>query len=594
MSKPTKPFNSAPAKVSAFPMPASGFPAWLMPVLLVLVTIGLYWPATHCGFVNYDDNLYITENPHVRAGLNWEGVKWAFFHRVAGNWHPVTVWSHMLDCQLFGMQPWGHHLINVLLHALNTALVFGLLRRMTGAYWRSALVAALFGWHPLHVESVAWVAERKDVLSTFFGLLALLAYVRYAAQSGVRSPQSKVSYMLALVCFALGLMSKPMLVTWPLVMLLLDWWPLKRFTIYDLRFTIFRLVLEKVPFFVLAAAASVVTCVVQRHSGAMEMVHNLTLGARVGNALISYCLYLGKMFWPVNLAVFYPHPGSWPESEVLLATGFLLGLTGLWILMRQRCPFLVMGWLWYVGTLVPVIGLVQVGEQAMADRYTYIPSLGILILTVWGLYELTRRWRYPTWMLSVAGGAAIILCLGMTRQQLGFWQNDETLFRHALAVTQNNFLAHNGLGLALGARGHIDEAISEFQEAIRLKPDFAKAHNNLGTALGMKGQNAEAISEFQEAIRLAPNFAEAHYNLGTVLFKTGRIDEAIEQFRETIRLNPDLSEAHYNLGFALATKGQIDEAIDEYQLTLRLNPNDADARDNLAHALGLKQASGRQ
>jgi protein O-mannosyl-transferase len=609
--------NPAPASAPASIKPFTGFRVWLMAALLVLVTIGLYWPATRCGFVNYDDNLYITENPHVMAGLNWQGVKWAFFNRVAGNWHPLTVMSHMLDCQLFGLQPWGHHLINVLLHALNAMLVFVLLQRLTGALWRSVLVAALFGWHPLHVESVAWVAERKDVLSTFFGLLALLSYVCYVEKSKVRSPRSRLFYGLTLLFFGLGLMSKPMLVTWPFVMLLLDYWPLQRVSSFKylvsspgttssstpngtpnapardssmLRTRLSTLVFEKLPFFGLAAAASIVTYVVQKHSGAMEMVHNLSLGARSGNALISYCRYLGKLFRPVDLAVFYPHPGNWPVTEVLLAAGFIFSVTVLCIMARRQYPFLLVGWLWYVGTLVPVIGLIQAGEQAMADRYTYIPSLGILILTIWGMYELGRRWRHQALVWSVAGGAAIVLCLGMTRQQLGYWQNDETLFRHALAVTENNFLAHNGLGFALGAKGQIDEAINQCREAIRLKPDFAKAHNNLGTALGIKGQTPEAVSEFQEAIRLAPKYADAHYNLGTTLFKTGQIDEAIGQFREAVRLKPDFSDAHFNLGFALATKGQIDEAISQYEQTIRLKPDDAEARSNLAHALEMKNA----
>ena len=526
------------------------FPAWLVVVVLGLVTIGLYWPAMRYDFVNFDDPSYVTENPSVRGGLNWAGVKWAFCNPVNSNWHPLTVLSHMLDCQVFGLRPWGHHLSSVLLHAVNTALVFLLLFQMTGlrgngsprwssslpqpgtgsttmaatasvrqagALWRSAIVAVLFGWHPVHVESVAWVAERKDVLSTCFGLLTLIAYARYVEKSKVQSPKSKVWYGLALLLFALGLMSKAMLVTWPLVMLLLDWWPLKRFKVQGSGFRVRSLVWEKAPFFGLAVVASIVTFVVQKRGGVVMSFESLPLGARGGNALISYCRYLGKLFWPVDLAVFYPHPGYWPMGKVLLAGVLLLGITELCVVVRRRYPFMLIGWLWYVGTLVPVIGLVQVGDQAMADRYTYIPSLGVLILVIWGANELTRQWRHQLMILSVAGCGAIILCLGMTRRQLGYWQDSETLFRHALEVTKNNYLAHDNLGDILSQKGRTDEAISQFQEAIRLKPDDENAHYNLGAAFSHKGRTDGAINQFQEAIRLKPDDAEAHFDLGLIL-----------------------------------------------------------------------------
>jgi tetratricopeptide (TPR) repeat protein len=634
------------------------FPVWLIAALLALVTIGLYWPATsHDFIVNFDDDLVVTSNVHVQGGLNWEGVKWAFFNPVNSIWNPLTILSHMLDCQLFGLKPWGHHLTSMLLHAVNTVLVFVLLQQLTGARWRSAMVAVLFGLHPLHVESVAWVAERKDMLSTCFGLLALIFYAGYTRRvtsdrcqvtgpekvipapvlsrvtclpvevplGGTKAGHPAFFYALALLFFALGLMSKPMLVTWPFVMLLLDYWPLERFKLSN----VWQLVTEKIPFFALMVTMSIVTFVVQKQANILASVENLPLSARSGNALISYCRYLGKLFWPTDLAVIYPHPGYlylhpeyWPMEQVLLAGGLILGITVLFIVKKGRYPFLLMGWLWYCGTLVPAIQLVQTGEHAMADRYAYIPSLGVLILAIWGAYELTRRWRYHEMALSVTGCAAIVLCLGMTWQQLGYWKDNETLFRHALEVTENNYVAHNGLGFALGMKGQTDEAINQFQEAIRLAPDFAKphnnlgfaldekgqtdeaidqfleaiklepdlaeAHNNLGAALGRKGQTDEAINQFQEAIRLNPDFVKAHNNLGTAFLKKDQIDEAISQFVDVIRLNPNFVEAHYVLGTALSRKGQTDEAIDQFQEAIRLKPDFVEAHYNLGTALGMK------
>ena len=437
-------------------------PVWLVAVLLVLGTMALYWPATRCDFVNFDDALYLTSNLQVQKGLTWEGVKWACLNPVCWNWHPLTVWSHMLVRQLFGWNPWWHHLANVILHAINTGLVFLLLRRLTGALWRSALVAALFGWHPLHVESVAWVAERKDVLSGLFGLLALMAYARYAESSGAKGEHGSskpeaggpwpaaggrrclfnlrpaVFYLLSLLMLALGLMSKPMLVTWPFVMLLLDYWPLERmqngecrrqkaaasdthhvprnpphvsrFTFQVSRPTLLPLLVEKIPFFVLAALASVVTFVVQQRGGILETAESLPLGARAGNALISYCRYLGKLFWPADLAVFYPHPGYWPPGKVFLAGGLLLAISVLVWVRRRRNPYLLVGWLWYCGTLVPVSQMVQTANMAMADRWTYLPSLGALVLVVWGVCDLTRGWRFQAPALSVAGSAVVVVC----------------------------------------------------------------------------------------------------------------------------------------------------------------------------------------
>ncbi|MEI9961723.1 MAG: hypothetical protein WDM76_11500 [Limisphaerales bacterium] len=407
-------FKPAPAVASPIVSGWSRFPVWLIVIVLALVTIALYWPATQCDFINLDDPEYVTANVHVQNGLSVENIKWAFSNPVLFNWHPLTMLSYMMDCQFFGLNPWRHHLTSVLLHSLNTVLVFLFLRSLTGALWRSVLVAALFGWHPLHVESVAWVAERKDVLSTCFGLLSLIFYGRYAQKqsqaassklktqkgSTLNSQPATIDYVLALLFLALGLMSKAMLVTWPFVMLLLDYWPLERFN----RLHIWRLVVEKIPFFVLTVLVGIVTFVVQKQGGALDTGEALPLGARGGNALISYCRYLGKLIWPTDLAVFYPHPGHWPVGLVIMAGMLLLGISIVLIAKRAHYPYLLMGWLWFVGTLVPVIQLLQTGAHAMADRYTYIPSIGALILIVWGIYELTRSWRHQLFIF-VGGGS---------------------------------------------------------------------------------------------------------------------------------------------------------------------------------------------
>ena len=521
----------------------SHFRVWLLAALLVLVTFALYWPATRCDFINYDDPDYVTENPRVQGALSWEAVKWDFLNPVSCNWHPLTVLSHAVNCQLFGLNPLGHHLTNVLFHALNAALVFALFQQLTGATWRSLFVAALFAVHPMRVESVVWVSERKDVLSGFFGLLSLIFYARYAqrrAQGADRgSPaassmlgvgssmldvqsSSAINYSLSLAFFICGLLSKPMLVTFPFVMFLLDYWPLRRFqlsasvpSVPSVAKTLspplsqsppvqnpclirvqsvaknpglWRLVFEKIPFFALAAAASVVTFVVQKTGGSIVASENLSLGARSGNALVSYCRHLGKMFWPEGLSVFYPYPGRWPMAKVLLAGLLVLGISVLLIVKRRRYPFLLIGWLWFCGMLVPVIGLVQTGSQAMADRHTYLPSLGMLMFAVWGAYELARRWRCQVIVLSVAGSVAVLLCLALTCRQIGYWRDSETLFRHALEVTENNFFAYSCLGNALLKKGQTDQAIRQLQKAIRLKADDAETHSDIGAALGRKGQ----------------------------------------------------------------------------------------------------------
>jgi len=611
------PFAKSEPVPPAAPAPAAAgrpVPAWVVAAVLALVTLGLYWPATHAAFINYDDPDYVTQNPRIPGGLSWDNIQWAFTHAVNANWHPVTVLSHLLDGQLFGLQPWGPHLVSVLWHTANTVLVFLWLRRLTGAFWRSALVAALFGWHPAHVESVAWVAERKDVLCTFFGLLALWFYTRYveaeakqkwgkqkaetggesgeAGNAEIRNPPSshrtgpwgtsagsRKYYWLAWGCFALGLLSKPMLVTWPLVLLLLDYWPLGRFQ----PGRVWPLVREKLPFFALVAVSSVVTFLVQRHSGAVVTMSRMPPGMRGANALVSYCRYLGKLFWPEHLAIFYPHPGYWPGAWVLLAAVLLAGLTALFFLQRRRHPFLLMGWLWYVGTLVPVIGLVQVGEQAMADRYTYIPSLGVLILVVWGAEELTRSWRQQRLAAAVAAAAVLGLCLGLTRQQLGYWRDGETLYRHALDITENNFLAYSNLGSTLFDQARNKEAVGQFERALLIRPNAALMHNDLGSAFLGDGRTNAAIRQFQAALRYDTNYAPALYNLGMVLLAQGQTNAAVRQMEEAARREPDFAKPHYTMGSIFYSEGETNQAIREFQTALRLEPAYAEVR----HDLGL-------
>jgi Flp pilus assembly protein TadD len=509
----------------------------------------------------------------------------------------------MLDRDLFGPEPSGFHFTNLILHAFNGGLLFWLLRRLTGAPWRSAGVAAMFAWHPAHVESVAWVAERKDVLSTFFGFLSLLFYTQYAqardsfnevrpgTQERTMIPASfcSFSYQCAWLCFALGLLGKAMLVTWPFVMLLLDFWPLGRWR--SLRPG--RLFREKIPFFCLAAAVSAVTLVDQHHSGAVVPLKSLPLSVRCDNASISYCRYLGKLFWPTDLAIFYPHLTHVPPPPVLvLAASFLACVTLLFLLLRQAYPFLLMGWLWFGGTLVPVIGLVQVGDQGLADRYTYIPSVGIFIVMIWGMHALTKTLSRQAILLSSFGVSLLLLSLGLTRHQLGYWRNSETLFRHTIAVTKDNYLILNNLGAALSGAGQADAAMEPLQEALRLRPHDAMVHYNIGIVRFAQGDKNDAVSQFKEALRLKPDYWDAHYNLGLTLASMDRLDEAITQFREAIQLRPDFTNARNNLGAALASAGHYEEAIQQFREVLRLEPDYATVQINLEQALELQRQNG--
>jgi tetratricopeptide (TPR) repeat protein len=525
------------------------------PVCLVLavITLAVFWPVTNCDFINFDDNNYVFANSKVQGGLTLDSVVWAFTTQETGNyWHPLTWLSLMLDTDLFrGMfenSATGPHLINLLLHVANTVLLFLVLRELTSAHWRSAFVAALFALHPLHVESVAWISERKDVLSTFFWLLALLAYGHYAGALKARMPRARFFYRGALLCFALGLMSKPMLVTLPFVLLLLDYWPLKRFPDFRFDAAIFlRLVQEKVPFFVLSAISCVITITVQRHYGAIRSLMVLPMGARVENAFVSYVRYLGKAFWPADLAVLYPYPGHWPLALVAFAVALVAGLTVAALWLGRFQPFLVTGWFWFLGTLVPVLGLIQVGRQSMADRYNYVPLIGVFIILSWGATALAARWRVPT----VATVAAAILVLGAcatrTADQIRYWQNSGTLFRRAIALTQNNYLAHDNLGIYLFTTGNEEAAIAEFRRALQINPKDPDTLNCLGAAMATRHQYAEANQYLQRLVQIHPGDPAAHFNYGAVLAEQEKWKEAAAEFSEALRLKPDFVTAKQQL-----------------------------------------------
>ena len=589
---------------------------WLIPgvcLFLAAMVWVVFGQTLHHEFVNYDDDLYVYENPTVARGLTLQGIVWAFTHVHCSNWHPLTWISHMLDCQFYGLSPGGHHLTNVLLHTATAILLFLVLRRMTGFLWRSAFVAAVFAIHPLRVESVAWVAERKDVLSGLFFMLTLWAYTRYVASGKwqvtrtVSTPSpathhSSLFHGLVLLFYSLGLMSKPMLVTLPLVLLLLDYWPLRRFPEFGVRSSELKntlrpstlnpqlstLLLEKLPLLGLAAASCVVTIFAQR--GTIQTFEQISLPLRLGNALMSCVAYLGQMFWPSGLAVLYPFTaGDIGISEVVLSLVLLAGISAGVFILRRRCPFLLTGWLWYLIMLAPVIGIVQVGAQARADRYTYLPQIGLYLMLTWGVAEGCAGWRHRRAML---GGLATVILAALifcARAQTAYWRNSELLWTHTLACTSDNAIAHNNLGNALLKMDREDEAVAHFQTALEIQPAFAEAHNNLGNFLFQKGSVDEAMVHYQKALHINPDYAVAHYNLGNALIKKGRMDEAITQFQMALQINPDYAEAHNNFGYALIQKKSMNEAIAHFQKALQINPDYADARNNLSNALILSR-----
>ena len=552
-------------------------------VFLAAVTLAVFGRTIGYGFAYYDDPVYVFENAQVTRGLTLKGIEWAFTHSVSANWHPLTMMSHMLDCQIYGLNAGGHHMTNVLLHAVTAILLFLVLRQMTGAFWRSAFVAAVFAIHPLRVESVVWVSERKDVLSGLFFMLTVGAYVRH-----VRRPFSPGRYLPVVFLFMLGLMSKPMLVTLPLVLLLLDYWPLGRFakSVNEPKcfFIPRQLLLEKIPMFALAAVGCGVTLLAQHE--AIMTSEEVPFPLRITNALVSYAVYLKQMFYPAKLALLYPLPkNGLPVWESFLALVFLTVVSGGVFVWRRKRPYLMVGWLWYLGMLVPVIGLVQVGLQAHADRYTYLPQIGLYVMVVWLVADLCAAWQYRRMVL---GGTMAIVIAALTvcsRIQTAYWRDNELLWTHTLACTTNNALAHNGLGNVLAQKGRAPEAVEQYQKAVTIRPQFVQAWNNLGYALLQSGRVDEAIAQFQKALEIQPDFADADYNLGVALDQKGLLDEAIDQFRKTLGIQPDYPAAYNNLGNALLQKGNVDEAITCYQKALAIKPDDAKARYNLGSIL---------
>jgi tetratricopeptide (TPR) repeat protein len=611
-------------------------------------TFILYWPITHDGFTNFDDDGYVTGNPHVKAGLTWAGILWAFQAGYAANWHPLTWISHMIDVQLFGMDPAGHHFMNLLFHTANTLLLFILLNNLTGAIWRSAFVAALFAWHPLHVESVAWASERKDVLSAFFWMFTLIAYGSYAkARSASRSGFATAQYLLSLFLFACGLMSKPMVVTLPFVLLLLDFWPLQRFNPSTLK----QLLLEKIPFFALAFAGSVVTYLVQKTGGA---VSGDPLSFRVLNALWAYERYIAKIFWPSGLAIVYPFPAHGLLLLGIIAAVLLAVCSLAFTFLSGQKPYFFTGWFWFLGTLVPAIGVVEVGSASMADRYSYLPSIGLFILVTWALADFIKS-PHGKNLLAVTGTAALMICIILTHIQIGYWRNSITLFSHALQVTTDNYVADACLGQALDIAGDDKDALKYCGEAVRIDPDYSPGQFFLGTALWKTGdtKNAEihlsaaarsatrdsgfqynvgkffmergrlteaatyfafaitnnpdnsnlaeehnalgktylkegnvkdAASELSKAVALEPDTAQFHYDLGTLLFNASKTDQATAEYSKAIELQPDFAQAHENLAVALASQGKLDQAIAEFSTVVHLQTNNPDAYFNLGFA----------
>ncbi len=594
-------------------------PGLIMGLVLVCLTLAVYVHVRDFDFCNYDDDQYVYQNPWVLNGFSAQGVSWAFTNMHASNWHPLTWLSHMADSQLYGMNAGNHHLTNVILHILNTLLLFAAFCRMTGMRWQSFFLAALFALHPLHVESVAWVAERKDLLSTFFMLLALNSYARYAPDP------SRTRYLPVLGFFICGLLSKPMVVTFPVLLLLLDYWPLGRLSsraTASRKATALALLAEKAPLLACSALSTAISFTAQLKGGAVMSLTDAPLQLRLANGLVSYCAYLRDMIAPFRLGLFYPFPDAIPFSVAAFAGATVLAITLFVLRQRNKQPWLVVGWLWYLVTLLPVIGIIKIGLQARADRYTYMSLVGIGIAVIWGLASLWSMSRRSKALGILCGAALVIALMVASYRQVHYWRNSITLFEHTLAVTQNNYIAHNNLGLALINEGRLAEAIEQcrlslkinprceetyvnlglaftrqgdlqqavqnYHIALELKPDFPVAHNNLGMILAQQGNAADAIKHYNLAIKSSPDYAEAYNNMGNVLLSLNRPAEARDQFLLALQINPAYAEAHNNLGNAFTIAQDFDRAQAHYQHALQLLPNNPDIYCNLGNIYVLK------
>ena len=568
---------------------------WLIGCGLFLITLALYWPATTFQFVNFDDQLYTYENSEVLKGLSWSGIIHAAYSMEPANWHPLTLVSHMADVSLYGLNAGGHHLTNIILHAVNAVLLWLLVVRLTGWFWSGALVAALFAWHPLNVESVAWIAERKNVLSTLFFLLTLLAYTRHAQSSKVhppsqssgatRNPKSKIFYALALACFALGLAAKAMLVTLPFLLLVLDWWPLGRISNFKFQISNYRwLLLEKIPFFALAFADVAVSYLAQAHSGAVRSLAAAPLASRLENIPVSYLAYLEKTFWPTNLSVFYPLPETVRLGAAAGAFAVLALLTLMVWRLKKDAPWFLAGWLWFLGTLVPVIGLVQVGDQAMADRYAYLPLIGLFIILAGAVNTaVCRRPRFLKFAIVVTV-AVLGCCLTATARQLSCWRDSIALFTQAVSVNEQNAKAQSQLGRAYSGAGQSGQAIEHFTIAVRLRPDIKEWWFDLGRELITGGKYTEAGQSLASALQKFPDNAVLHNLRGVALMLAGSQGEARTEFQRAIELSPDYANPHFNLGKSLAAAGRHSEAAATFSRALKLNPDWPEALQNLARS----------
>lgn len=586
---------------------------WVWAALVVLI-FAVYGQVAHFGYTNYDDPDYVIDNPHVASGITLDSLKWAMTSGYKSNWLPLTWISYMLELRIFGRNSGLQHLTNVLLHALSSILLFVVLLRMTGAFWRTAFVAGVFALHPLRVESVAWIAERKDVLSTLFWMLTMWCYFRYVQRPGI------ARYLSTIITFVLGLMAKPMLVTVPFSLLLLDVWPLQRIN----RKNVWSRIAEKSPMLALSVAVSVINYFIQQQAGSVMSLNTVPFSLRLENALVSYAMYLWKMVWPIGLAPIYPIPMSIVLWQPIVA-GIVLGAISVVVFWQGWVhPYLAVGWLWYLGTLVPVLGLVLVGSQARADRYTYVPTIGILILVVWGISDLARDRLHAPTLLGIGAVAALSACVVMSAIQVSYWRDSIRLFRHTIAVSENNSLAYNNLGVALFRRGDIDESMECFKkamsiphyfdledpyinmgaallskdrpsealpylsQAIEYMPQSAKAHTNLGVALDDLDQTSEALNEFRKAIQIEPENAEAQAAIGVTLAKVGAGDEALAHVREALRVRPAFAGFYFDLGQIYGFLQRPADSEQAFQESIQLDPSKPQAYFNLGLALGLQ------